>query len=469
MSITSKKYIVAAVMAVIVIAAAYAVLTRSGHGPHASNVAGQVEYTCPMHPFVVKDRPGSCPVCNMELVRKIEGNADAKDLNLKEHVYLSPAQKVMANLEVVGVVYKPLFKEIEAAGVINYDQARQGKISAWIAGRIERLHANTVGMQANRTRPVAELNSPELISAEEEYLDVYRSTGQAEGNQLQQQAGSPLYQAASRLRRLGFLDAQLKDLQKSGKPNVRILVFPPFNGIITSKEVQEGQYVKVGDTLFSLADLTQVWGELDVYEDEFPFLKVGQQVSLSTRSYPGREFVGSISFISPFLDPKTRTARIRVIIQNRHLLLKPEMVVSATIQIPLGTGLAVPAEAVVTTGDRNMVWIQAKPGVFIPREVKIGVRYRSDIQILSGLAKDDVLAASGAYLIDSEAQLKPGGKESATKQAPSGTPATAAVPAPPEQPKPAIGGNDALDMSDMHMSQEPPPRAAGNALKQKQR
>ena len=466
MVVTARKLMLCTVLLALAAALSFVILTRSGHGHHANVVAEHVEYTCPMHPFIIKDRPGTCPICNMELVRKIPGNTDAKDLNLKEHVYLSPAQQVMANLEVGKVMYKPLFKSIEAAGIINYDQTRQARISAWVAGRVEKLQANMVGMHVIKGHPVAELFSPELASAEEEYLGQYLAASPDERRQGLRDSSSLLYWARLRLVQLGFADAQFRELEKGGRPVVRIPVYPPMNGVVTAKDIQEGQYVKVGDPLFSVADLSRVWGELDVFEDEFPYLKVGQQVALLSRAYPSREFTGRITYIYPFLNPKTRTNRVRVSVSNEQLRLKPDMVVNATIQIPLGTDLAVPAEAVVNTGDRNLVWMQVKHGVFVPREVTTGVRYHNDIQILSGLKKDDTVAANGAYLIDSEAQLKPGGRQV------SGSQDTAPpLPSSPRHDTPVVRGNmppgtkDDMDMGDMTMTPSPASSPPSNARK----
>ncbi|WP_168206091.1 efflux RND transporter periplasmic adaptor subunit [Geobacter sp. FeAm09] len=465
MAVTTKRIVLFVVLLSLV--AASLLLLRRGHqAPPATAAARQAhEYTCPMHPFVVKDRPGTCPICNMELVPKVAGKGDVRDLNLKEHVYLSPAQQVMANLEVAKVLYKPLFKAIEAAGIINYDQTRQAKVSAWSAGRIEKLHASMVGMRVARGQPVAELFSPELAGAEEEYLTLLLAKGREERAPLLRDGASPLYRARLRLVQLGFGDAQFRELEKTSRPAVRIPVYPPMDGVVTEKNVQEGQYVKAGDPLFSVADLSRVWGELDVYEDEFPFLKPGQQVALSSRSYPSREFIGRITYIYPFLNPKSRTNRVRVAVDNRQLLLKPEMVVNATVQVPLGTGLAVPAEAVVNTGDRNLVWVQVKQGVFVPREVGVGVRYRSDVQILAGLQKDDAVAVNGAFLIDSEAQLKPGGRQ---------IPAGPAVSSPQRGAPPASGKHPAgpggdMDMGDMDMAPSSPAGTSQDMTQPKRR
>jgi Cu(I)/Ag(I) efflux system membrane fusion protein len=227
-------------------------------------------------------------------------------------------------------------------------------------------------------------------------------------------------------------------------------VYPALNGIVTSKEAQQGQFVWSGDPLVAIADLSQVWAELEVYEDEFPYLKTGQSVAITTRAYPEKEFTGAVTFIYPFLDPQSRTVRVRVALRNRQLLLKPDMLVQARIRVPLNTDLAVPSEAVVVTGTRTLVWVQAKPGVFVPREVITGVRYRNDIQILQGLKKDEVIAANGAYLIDSEAQLQTGEQSN---------PPMAMPASPGSSPQQGMKAKDDMDMSDMRMDMQSGPEA----------
>ncbi len=445
------------VLAVAAAVAMFVSIRHSSQKPPDTPAAGKAEYTCPMHPFIVKDRPGVCPICNMELVAKTTGAVALDDFKLKEHVYLSPAQQVMANLEVVTVVYKPLFKIIEAAGVIGYDQTKQARISAWVAGRIDSLQANMVGMPVKKSSVLAELTSPDLVSAEEEYLGLM-GTDQKERSRQLKDPTELLYWTRLKLIQLGFADAQFRELEITRRPSVHIPVYPPLNGIVTEKNVLAGQYVKAGDPLFIVSDLTTVWGELEVFEDEFPYLKIGQQVTLTSRSYPQREFAGKISYIYPFLNPKTRTNRIRVVVENTPLLLKPDMVVNATIQVPLGTDLTVPREAVVSSGDKNLVWARVKAGVFVPKEVTVGVRYLNDVQILSGLKKDDAVAASGAYLIDSEAQLKPGGARAGGSQ--DTTPPPVSVLRRGSQAHAVSVPKDAMDMSDMDMEADSASRSS---------
>jgi Cu(I)/Ag(I) efflux system membrane fusion protein len=194
-------------------------------------------------------------------------------------------------------------------------------------------------------------------------------------------------------------------LDKTGKPTVRIPINSPLSGVVTEKLVQEGQYVNVGDPLFNVADLSEVWVEIGLFEGDFPYVGKGQEVAIAAKSYPGELFHGRVSFIYPFLDPKTRTVRVRVTLPNPGLKLKPDMFVAATIKVSLADSLVVPAQAVMDTGKRQVVWVEAKPGVFIPREVRTGARSAAGVQVLAGLTAGEKVAVTGGYLIDSESQL----------------------------------------------------------------
>jgi Cu(I)/Ag(I) efflux system membrane fusion protein len=412
---------------------------------------GKESYTCPMHPFIIKDKPGACPVCGMTLVKKIEGaQASGKELDMLGHVSLSPAQQVMANVATVKVDRMPLAKEIAAVGIVQYDQARQAKVTAWVAGRIDRLFVATVGAYVSKGRPVAEVYSPDLVSAQQEYLLALKSREQLKNSSIQSisQGGEGLVASArQRLKLMGVRDEQVAALEKAGQPNIRLPIYTPLSGIVIEKTVLEGQYVNVGDPLFSIADLATVWVEVEVYENEFPNVKLGQAVDIVSQSYPGRTFRGRVKFVYPFLDPKTRTVKVRVELPNPGLKLKPDMFVNATIKVPLGASLVVPVAAVMDTGKRQVVWVETKPGIFAPHDVKVGARVGDNVQILSGLLRGDRVAASGGYLIDSEAQLKGGGGgghagHEGMKMEDSGAKTPAA-------PAPKKGGG--MDMNDMKM------------------
>lgn len=367
------------------------------------------DYTCSMHPFIVKNQPGNCPICAMELVKKgtWNGISDRELLNAT-HVALSPTQQVMANLATSVAEEQPFSREIGCTGIVSYNQERQGKVSAWLGGRLDRLLVKSVGSQVRKGTPVAEIYSVDLYNAQVQYLLAYKTIKVLNSSvsvTFPINTHMSLGDAYERLRQLGFRDEQFARLQKSASPTVRVPIYSPFSGVVTEKLVQEGQYISVGDALFSIADLSRIWVELELFESDLQLAKVGQDVTIVSPSYPGETFHGKVKLIYPFLDAKTRTVKLRVELPNPGLKLKPEMFVKATINVPLGISVVVPVAAVVDTGKRQVVWVETKPGLFQQREVVIGVRSEMGVQILAGLKKGEKIATTGSYLIDSEAQL----------------------------------------------------------------
>jgi len=430
-----------------------------GDGTAQQEASSKPLYTCPMHPFIIKDQPGSCPICGMTLIKKVAQaqSATAQTPEQKQQaaqlgqVALSTTQQVMANVETVTVQRMPLAKEIAAVGIVQYDQSRQAKVTAWTAGRIDRLNVNTVGSYVSKDRPVAEIYSPDLVAAQQEYLLALKSRDQLKNSPIQaiSQGGEGLVGSArQRLKLLGVKDSQIASLERAGEPNIRIPIYTPLSGVVIEKIVQAGQYVNMGDPLFAIADLSRVWVEVEVYENDFPVVKLGQPVSISSQSYPGKTFSGRVSFVYPFLDPKTRTVKVRVEFANPGLQLKPDMFVSAVIKSPLGAVLAVPSAAVLDTGSRQVVWVEKSPGVFQPRDVKAGARVGDNIQIISGLSAGDKVAASGGYLIDSESQLRGGGTSHENMP---GMKMDQKAPTPGPAPAPAPKKGGGMDMNDMKM------------------
>lgn len=427
---------------------------------------GKQLYTCSMHPFIIKDKPGTCPICGMELIKKIDGAAGGGEMTAEQkqqadmigHVSLSPTQRVMANVETVEVRPQALNKEINAVGIVQFDQSRQAKVTAWIAGRIDKLNVNTVGAYVNKDRPVAEIYSPDLLATQQEYLLAVRSREQLKDSPIPSisQNGDGLVQSAKqRLMLFGVKESQIAELEKAGKPNIRLPIYTPLSGVVIEKLVQQGQYVNTGDPLFNIADLSTVWVEVEVYENEFPNIHIGQQVEIRSQSFPGKPFTGKVSFIYPFLDPKTRTVKARVSMPNPGMRLKPDMFVNAVIKAPLGKAIVVPVSAVIDTGKRQVVWVESSPGMFEPRDVQVGQRTDDKLQILSGLNAGDKVAVSGGYLIDSESQLKGGGGQdhsqyTGAKPDAKGQPAQGSHEGhtTPAQPAP---GKKPLNMDDMKM------------------
>lgn len=338
---------------------------------------------------------------------------------------------------------------------MQYDQSRQAKVTAWIAGRIDKLHVNTVGSYVSKDKPVAEVYSPDLLATQQEYLLAIKSRDQLKNSpipSISQNGDGLVASAKQRLMLFGVKESQIAELEKAGKPNIRLPIYTPLSGIVIEKMVQQGQYVNTGDALFNIADLSTVWVEVEVYENEFPNIHIGQQVEIRSQSFPGKPFTGRISFIYPFLDPKTRTVKARVEMPNPGMKLKPDMFVNAIIKIPLVSAIVVPVTAVMDTGKRQVVWMESSPGMFEPRDVQVGQQTDDKIQILSGLKPGDKVAVSGGYLIDSESQLKGsgGGSMSGMKMDDKKPMAPGqSGGAPPAQQPPAKKGT--LKMDDMKM------------------
>jgi Cu(I)/Ag(I) efflux system membrane fusion protein len=383
-------------------------------------VQGKQLYTCSMHPFIIKDKPGTCPICGMELIKKIDAATDSgtrtavqkPQADMLGHVSLSPTQRVMANVATVAAKQGTLNKEINAVGIVQYDQSRQAKVTAWIAGRIDKLNVSTVGAYVSKDKPVAEVYSPDLVSTQQEYLLALKSRDQLKNSpipSISQNGEGLVASARQRLMLFGVKEHQIAELEKAGKPNIRLPIYTPLSGIVIEKMVQLGQYVNTGDVLFNIADLSRVWVELDVFENEVPYIKVGQQVEIRSSADHNVASNGRISFVYPFHDPKTHTVKARVEMANPGQRLKPDMFVNAIIRVPLVTGIVVPVTAVIDTGTRQVVWVETSPGMFEPRDVQVGERVEDKAQILSGLKTGDKVAVSGGYMIDSESQLKGSG------------------------------------------------------------
>lgn len=429
---------------------------HKGHDHAAEGKAAQGKqlYTCSMHPFIIKDKPGTCPICGMELIKKLDGATDGaaqspeqkQQADMAGHVSLSTTQRVMANVATLEARATVLNKEINAVGIVQYDQSRQAKVTAWIAGRIDKLNVNAVGAFVAKDRPVAEVYSPDLLATQQEYLLAVKSREQLKNStiaSISQNGEGLVTSAKQRLMLFGVKESQIAELEKAGKPTIRLPIYTPLSGIVIEKMVQQGQYVNTGDALFNIADLSTVWVEVEVYENEFPNIHIGQQVEIRSQSFPGKPFIGRISFIYPFLDPKTRTVKARVEMRNPGMKLKPDMFVNAIIKVPLGSAIVLPVTAVMDSGKRQTVWVESSPGLFEPREVQVGQRTDDKIQILSGIKPGDKVAVSGSYLIDSESQLKGGGGQDHSQHTGASKPDT------PAQQPPAKKGT--LKMDDMKM------------------
>jgi Cu(I)/Ag(I) efflux system membrane fusion protein len=399
----------------------YAWLQSRSHGAHADHAHGEATYTCPMHPQVKSDKPGSCPICGMDLVpMKAAPVAEAHD---REHatptpeglqeVVLSPEQQVLANVKTEEVVPRSLSSAVSAPGKIAYDETRLSQLTAWLDGRIERLYVDATGARVSKGQPIGTLYSPEAVAAMQEYLVALRAAREMKDNaypDLAEGAQSLLEASRRRLKLWGITPAQIRQLERSQAPTLALAINATSNGVVLKKLVQPGQYVKTGDVLYEIADLSRVWAEADVFETQMADVKVGQRAEITTPAHPGKTLVGRVSFIYPFLDPESRTVRVRVDLANQDGMLKPDMFVAATFKAPAAKvqPLTIAASAVVDTGRRKLVYVETTPGVFQPREVSLGQKAQDYYPVLSGLAKGEKVATSGGFLIDANSQIQAG-------------------------------------------------------------
>ena len=412
----NKKYVIPLVIILLAIAAGGGWFVWQ-HTPGQKGAEVKQLYTCSMHSFIIKDKPGLCPICGMELIKKIDTTVKAvakpadqkQQADMHEHVTLSDKQRIMANVATVEAKTETLNKEINAVGIVQYNQSRQTKVTAWTAGRLEKLNVNSIGAFVSKDKPVAEIYSPDLVATQQEYLLALKSRAQLKNSpiaSISQNGEGLVASAKQRLLLFGVKESQISELERSGKPNIRIPIYSPFSGVVIEKMVQQGQYVAMGEALFNIADLSSVWVEVEVYENEFSNIHIGQLVEIRSQSFPDKPSTGRIAFVYPFLDPKTRTVKARLELANPGMKLKPEMFVNAIIRVPLSPSLVVPVTALMNTGKRKVVWVESSPGMFESRTVQVGQQSGEKVQILSGLQSGDKVAVSGGYLIDSESQLK---------------------------------------------------------------
>lgn len=415
-----KLAVVAIVVLILCAAAVYRFVPAVRHvflSPAADSEKGAesapvVKYTCPMHPFIVSERPGACSICGMSLVLQ-KSTAPARDTSDAAHlpggVSLSPTQKVMANVATTKAALREFSMDTTAAGKVSWDERRLTRISARIAGRIERLHVNFTGARVGAGKPLFDMYSPDLVAAQKEYLLAVEGADRAKESQLTDSRSmmEGLREAArSRLKLWGMAEAQISELARTRQPKVVLTIFSPVSGVVTERLVTAGQYVNEGTLLFSVGSLSNIWVEAELYENELGRAAVGTSAIVTTDAYPGQAFRGRVAFVDPVVNPETRTLKVRVELANPNGLLKPEMFVKVALKGRNIRALVVPEGALVVTGDHAVAWIETAPGAFEPREVTIGRKGGGFCEVLSGLSEGESVASSGGFLIDSESQLK---------------------------------------------------------------
>ena len=378
--------------------------SRQGHS-HGGETSTSGEkkvlyYQSTMHPWVKSDKPGNCTVCGMQLVPVYEGG-QSHDAATTDLVMLPEGSPAISNVKTVEVKRQPLTRTLRVAGMIDDDDSKHRVLSAYTGGRIEKLHVNFEGADVEKGQPLAAFYSKELLNAASEYKIAVKQGGGLAGA------------AASRLRQLGLTPEQITKIPERAEGDLFFEILAPMTGTVVKRYVYEGQYVEEGEKLFELADFSTMWFQFIAYEQDLPFLKEGLPVTITTPSLPGKTLTSTIKFINPNLDGMTRSARVRVEIQNptsdaglhrRHEVLH-KLYADATISLEAPEVVAVPRNAVLWTGNNPRVYVEQGKGAYQQRRVILGRPGDETWEVLEGVKPGERVVASGNMLIDGQAQL----------------------------------------------------------------
>jgi Cu(I)/Ag(I) efflux system membrane fusion protein len=444
-----------------------------GHEGHAHAAAGQEAeaeapaksqlWTCSMHPQIKLPKPGKCPICFMDLIPLESGGDDGGGLR---ELTISESSAELMEIEAVPVERRFVTARVRMVGKIDYDETRVSYITAWVPGRLDRLFVDYTGVPVKKGDHMVTLYSPELLSAQEELLQALKAVAQlrnSDVNIVRETAAATVEAAREKLRLWGLTPDQIAAVEERGKAEEQVTIYAPGGGIVVHKNAQEGMYVNTGTRIYTIADLSHVWVNLDAYESDLAWLRYGQPVQFTTESYPGEVFTGTISFIHPVLNEATRTVKVRVNVPNEDGRLKPGMFVRAVAEASVATGgrvmdaslagkwispmhpevvkdnpgecdvcgmplvraeslgyvgqvptdedrpLVIPASAPMITGKRAIVYVRLsgtdKP-TFEGREIVLGPRAGDYYVVRHGLAEGERVVTEGNFKLDAELQIQ---------------------------------------------------------------
>lgn len=303
----------------------------------------------------------------------------------------------------------PMRHVIRTTGNVTFDERRLSMITPKIGGFVERLHVDFTGQAVRRGQPLLEIYSPELVAAQEELLSAVRlerQLAQSAAPGVAERTGGLVEAARRRLLLWDISPAQIQRIEQTGEVRRTMTLHAPFTGFVVEKAVQAGQAVQPGQALYRLADLSRVWVEADVYEQDLRHARLGEPVEVEIGALPGERFVGRISYVHPEVQPATRTGRVRIELANPTGQIRPGMFATVHMDVPgAERAVLVPRDAVMRTGTRDLVFVQQSPGVYETREVQVGAAANGRVQILAGLLAGDRVVARANFILDAESRL----------------------------------------------------------------
>jgi Cu(I)/Ag(I) efflux system membrane fusion protein len=414
---------------------------------HASPSAeARPRYTCPMHPTIVSDHPGDCPICGMALVKVGAGASERKVA-----FYRSPMDAKQTSpgprKDEMGMDYLPVYEDeagggaapVDGLATISIDPQRQQLIglrtaevtrgqvgSSWktvgkvavdetnvhhvnikVGGFVDTVYVDYVGKAVRRGEPLFSIYSPDLLSVQQEYLLALRTRKALSGGGIAVGAGDDLVDSArERLRLWDIPDSEVERLEATGKPTKALTIHSPMSGVVTKKDIVMGHRLNEGDMPYEITDLSRVWVLADAYETDLSRIRIGMPATLSLQAFPNKTFSGKVIFVDPIMDPKTRTAKVRLEFPNPKADLKPEMFGEVMLKTEAREGLRIPADAVIDSGTKKVVFVALGEGKLQPREIQVGPVAGDEVEVLSGLAAGEKVVTRANFLVDSESRLR---------------------------------------------------------------
>jgi len=404
--------------------------SKHGGGSGANN---NIDYwTCNMHPSVHAKDPGKCPICSMDLVPVMKESAtpgrSSKNAPQHDHAAMlagkptdssvtsSPSHEFVVPVErqqQIGVSFatvemKPLSHSIRAVGRVVPETQRIWRVVSRTAAYVQELGVNAPGELVKKNQVLMKLYSPELLTTQRELIDLLRSReGTAKNTHSARGDFQRLIESAERRLRLwNVTDEQITKIEQTRRAEESLPILSKVDGVVQTLPVTQGASVAIGSPLVEVADLSVVWVWGEFYQDELPMLQIGQEVTVTSSSYPGEKFLGQITLIDPFIDNVKRTGRVRLDIQNPDLKLKPDMYVDLVLDMDMGRSLVVPVSAIIPTGKRNIAFVDKGDGKLEPRVLELGGKFGDVYAVKSGLKQGERVVASANFLIDAESKIQ---------------------------------------------------------------